>query len=145
MRGIGEVLRRGGRTLLQFVSKGERKSLESVIEDVRQLPRWSKYFPGYAAPFLHLPPQEYRALAEASGLRVEGIETMAKAWDFGSPAAFGDFAKVTFVEWTRMIPPDENLEFIDEVLRRYRALGDGSAADAGVFHFYQMKVRLRRD
>jgi len=30
------------------------------------------------------------------------------------------------------------------ILDRYRRPGDGSAADAAVFHFYQMRIALRR-
>jgi hypothetical protein len=51
---------------------------------------------------------------------------------------------VTFVEWTRRIPAAEQRDFIADVLDRYRRVGDGSAADAAVFHFYQMRIALRR-
>ena len=64
LRGIGEVLRRGrGRTLYAVRFRRERKSLESVIEDVRQLPPPVELDgPGYRPRrFLHLPPPEHPA------------------------------------------------------------------------------------
>ena len=144
LRCIREALRPTGRALLQLVSRGVRKSLEAVIEETRDDPRWSRYFLGYHRPYLHMPPDEYRLLAESCGLRVDHVDVVLEAWDFGSRAAFADFGEVTFVEWTRRIPAAERREFIADVLDRYQRLGDGSAADAAVFHFYQMRIALRR-
>ena len=144
LRCIREALAPEGRALLQFVSRGERKPLEDVIEETTRNPRWSGYFSTHRPPYLHLPPQEYRQVAGRCGLRVERLDTTLEAWDFGSRAAFAAFAQVTFVEWTRIIPPAERRDFIADVLDRYQELSDGSAADAAVFHFYQLRIALRR-
>ena len=141
---IREAIRPTGRCLLQLVSRGARKSLEDVIEETCDSPRWSRYFVDHHPPYLHLLPEEYRRLAERCGLRVDHVDVALEAWDFGSRAAFADFSEVTFVEWTRRIPPAEHREFIADVLDRYQRLGDGTPADATVFHFYQMRVTLRR-
>jgi SAM-dependent methyltransferase len=144
LRYIRDALRPAGRALLRFVSEGERKSLEDVIEDTRKDPRWSRHFAGFRQPYLHLPPAEYRRLAETCGFRVDRLDVAPEAWDFGSRETFAAFGDVTFVEWTRKIPPDERTAFIGDVLDRYQRLGDGSAADAAVFHFYQLTIALRR-
>jgi len=144
LRGIREALRSDGRALLQLVSQGERKCLEDVLEETALSPRWASHFDGYRRPYLHLPPDEYRTVAERCGLRVERVDVALEAWDFGSREGFAEFGNVTFVEWTRKIPAAEKAAFIGDVLDRYRRVGDGSAADAAVFHFYQMRVALRR-
>jgi trans-aconitate 2-methyltransferase len=144
LRCIRDAMRPTGRSLLQLVSKGSRKPLEDVIEETCADPRWSRYFADHHRPYLHLSPEEHRRLAERCGLRVDHVDVALEAWDFGSRGAFGDFAAVTFVEWARWIPPVEHLEFIADILDRYQRLGDGSAADAAVFHFYQMRIALRR-
>jgi trans-aconitate 2-methyltransferase len=141
---IREALRSGGRGLLRLVSEGKRKSLEDILEETRKDPRWSQHFAGFRQPYLHLPPDEYRRLAEACAFRVDHLDVTLEAWDFGSRAAFAAFGDVTFVEWTRKIPPKERAAFITDVLDRYQRLGDGSAGDAAVFHFYQMTIALRR-
>jgi len=141
---IRDALRPAGRALLQMVSQGERTCLEDVIEETALSPRWSRHFAGYRRPHLHLPPDEYRALAERCGLRVERIDVALDAWDFHSRDGFAEFGNVTFVEWTRRIPDADKAAFIGDVLDRYRRIGDGSAADAAVFHFYQMRIALRR-
>jgi trans-aconitate 2-methyltransferase len=115
-----------------------------VIEDTRHAPAWAAYFPGFRPPYLHVTPDEYRALAEASGLRVERQDVQQEEWDFESRDAFAHFAEATFVEWTRLLPPDRHGAFVHEVLDRYRQLGDGSPDRANVFTFSQMEVVLRR-
>jgi trans-aconitate 2-methyltransferase len=141
---IREAICPTGRALLQLVSRGTRKSLEDVLEETCASPRWLRYFADDHPPYLHLPPEEYRRMAEGCGLRVDHLDVALEAWDFGSRAAFADFAEVTFVEWTRRIPSVEHREFIADVLDRYQRLGDGTAADAAVVHFYQMRAALRR-
>jgi len=143
LRCIRDAMHPTGRSLLQLVSKGVRKSLEDVIEETCADPRWSRYFVDYHQPYLHMTPEAYRRLAESCGLRVDHVDVALEAWDFGSPEAFADFGAVTFVEWTRRIPAAEQRDFIADALDRYRRVGDGSAADAAVFHFYQMRIALR--
>src|SRR5215470_5965365 len=144
LHGIRNALTPSGSALLQFVSQGPRKSLEDVIEEARSAPRWAPYFTGYRKPYVHSTPDEYAALAVQCGLRVERIDTQLKAWDFKTRNGFVDFALVTFVEWTRMLPGVQQVDFIHDVLDRYRLVGDGTAGDAHVFHFYQMRVELQR-
>jgi len=144
LRCIREAMRPDARSLLQLVSRGERKPLEDVIEETCADPRWSRHFAGHERPHLHMAPEEYRRVAERCGFRVDRLDVTLEAWDFGSRAAFVEFARVTFVEWTGKVPPVEHTAFITDVLDRYQRLGDGSAADAAVFHFYQMRIALRR-
>jgi trans-aconitate 2-methyltransferase len=139
---ISRALRSRGRAFLELVPQAERRSIEDVLEATRRSPTWAPYFTRYRTPFLHLSPEEYGNLAEHSGLRVERIETERKQWDFGTREGFVDWARITFVEWTRMIPEAERDRFITDVLDAYALVGD----DAGpsVFVFYQMEVELRR-
>src|SRR5262249_209466 len=137
LRGIRAALVAGGRAHLRLVPRGARKALEDVIEDTRRAPAWAVYFPDYRPPYLHLTPDAYRALVGDCGLRIERLDVQQEAWDFGSRDAFVHFDNVTFVEWTRLLPPARHGAFIDEVLDRYRQLGDGSPDQANVFTFYQ--------
>jgi SAM-dependent methyltransferase len=141
LRGVRKALRRAGSAFLQFVPQGQRTSLEDVIEDTRKSGRWARHFAAYVAPYVHFTPGEYRQMAEECGLRVERIDLEDKAWDFHTRDAFAGFARTTFVEWTRMIPEDERIDFITDALDNYRRIGAG--ADDNVFRFYQMVVVLR--
>ena len=87
--------------------KGERESLEDVIEETRHSPRWAGFFKAFHDPYLHLTPGQYADLAERNGLRVSSLRTAARAWDFQSRAAFQAFGSVTFVEWTQHLPEAE--------------------------------------
>lgn len=125
---------------LRLVPKGERKSLEDVLEETRLSSRWARYFRGARDPYLHLTPERYAALAEWNGLRVLRIHTEAKAWDFKSRPAFFAFGAVTFVEWTRFLPESDKPAFINDVLDRYQPVAADKPGEENTFKFYQMDV-----
>jgi trans-aconitate 2-methyltransferase len=145
LRSICNAARHGGRAQLRLVPRGERKSLENVIEETRRAPRWKGYFVNFHDPYLHLSPAEYAALAERCGLRVEKLQVSDKAWDFGSRAAFEAFGAVTFIEWSRMIPPVERPQFVSDVLDRYRLVAATAPGEENTFKFYQMDIALERE
>ena len=142
LRSIRSAMTPDGQALLRLVPKGERKSLENVIEETRQSARWIAYFREFHDPYLHLTPEEYAAAAERNGLRVLGIHTEAKAWDFKSRRAFFDFSSVGFVEWTRRLPEAERPEFINDVLDHYQSVAADRPGEEITFKFYQMDIRL---
>jgi SAM-dependent methyltransferase len=138
LRSIRAALRPGGRAVLRFVGQGERRCLEDVIEDTRSSPRWAAHFEGFRKPFVHPTPEEYRALAERVGFRVESIVLLDGAWDYGTREAFAAFSRVTFVEWTRRLPDADWPDFIADVLDRYRLVAARSPEEANTFKFYQL-------
>ena len=145
LRSIRAALKPGGMAQLRLVSAGERKSLESVLEDTRQLPRWSRYFQEFRTPFFHPTPGQYATLAEASGLQVLRLQTASKAWDFKSREAFFAFGSVTFVEWAHCVPESERQAFITETLDRYQPIAASHPGEENTFKFYQMDITLTRE
>jgi trans-aconitate methyltransferase len=144
-RSILASLKPGGRVIGRMVSKGSRKSLEDVLEDTRQQPRWEKYFSGFRKPYIHLTPEEFQALAKGCGFEVQRLHVEDKAWDFQSRAGFVAFGEATFVEWTRRIPKGEWHEFINDVLDRYQIVAAQNPSEASTFKFYQMGFELRKN
>jgi trans-aconitate 2-methyltransferase len=140
LRAIHAAMKSGGAAQLRLVPKGERKSLEDVLEETRKSPKWAGFYEGYQDPYLHLTPPEYSALAEQAGLHVVSVDVKDKSWDFGSREGFFAFGSVTFVEWTRLLPEEAKPEFINDVLDRYSVV----AGDMRTFRFYQMDVRLTK-
>jgi len=138
---IRSSMKQGGTAQLRLVPKGERKSLEAVLEETRESSRWAQYFQNFRDPYLHLTAEEYAALAENVGFAVRSVHAGSHSWDFGSRLGFFAFGSVTFVEWTRMLPEGEKLAFINDVLDRYRVV----AGDEQTFKFYQMDICLQRD
>lgn len=63
LRSIHSAMKPRGAAQLRLVPKGERKSLEDVIEETCRSPRWRQYFTEFKDPYLHLRPEEYAALA----------------------------------------------------------------------------------
>jgi trans-aconitate methyltransferase len=142
LRSIRAALKPGGRALLRLVPEGRRKCLEDVIEEVCHQGRWAHYFTGFQRPYVHFPPEQYRALAEANGLHVLRLEVEDRAWDFKTREAFVAFARATFVEWTKRLPESEWQVFITDVLDRYQAVACDRPEEANTFKFYQMEIVL---
>ena len=137
---IRRALNARGRALLRLVSKGPRKCLEDIIEEVRQRARWAEYFSGFQRPYVHFTAEEYRALAEQRAFRVLELNVKDKAWDFKTREAFVAFSRATFVEWTRHLPESEWQFFITEVLDHYQSVAANRPHEANTFKFYQMEV-----
>ena len=142
LRSIHAALILGGRAQLRLVVACARKSLENVVEEARQTPKWSAYFRDFHDPYLHLTSDEYAAVAERNGFRVLRANTRDHAWDFGSRAAFAAFSAVGCVEWTRRMPEAERQGFINDVLDRYRAVAADGSGEENTFKFYQMDISL---
>lgn len=98
LRSIHAALKPGGKAILRFVAAGERKSIEDVIEDVRQSAKWSDYFQGFHKPYGHFTPEEYQALAEKNGFRAIALQMQAEAWDFKTCDTFMAYCRTTLVE-----------------------------------------------
>jgi trans-aconitate 2-methyltransferase len=134
LRAIHAALRPGGRALLQMVPQGERTSIEDVIEETASTStHWAPSFRQHRAPYVHFLPDRYRAMAERAGFRVERLDVIDGAWDFGSREAFAHWAHATFIDWSGALPEDRRDAFIADVLDRY---------GSNVFRYYQMRVSL---
>ncbi|MDQ2839940.1 MAG: class I SAM-dependent methyltransferase [Acidobacteriota bacterium] len=142
LRSICSAMKSDGLAQLRLVPKGERKSLEDVLETTRLSSKWARYFDGFRDPYLHLTPEQYAALAAQNGLCVRRMHTAAKAWDFKSHSAFLAFGAVTFVEWTRFLPESERTAFAVDVLERYRPVATDLPGDENTFRFYQVDITL---
>ena len=139
---IRAAIRPSGLAQLRLVPKGDRKSLEDVIEETRHLPPWAQHFAGFHDPYLHLTPEQYAALAEQHAFKVLSTNTADKSWDFQSRAAFSAFGSVTFVEWTQHLPEAARLDFVADVLDRYQKVACTGPGEENFFRFYQMDIRL---
>ena len=142
LRSIFVASKPGGTAQLRLVPMGERKSIETVLEETRSSARWSGYFVGFHDPYLRLTPEQYGALAEQAGFRVRRIHTELKAWDFGSREIFSAFSSVTMVEWTRRLPETDRPAFVTDVLDRYQSVAADKPVEENMFKFYQLDITL---
>jgi trans-aconitate methyltransferase len=139
---IGAALKPSGQAILRFVSEGPRECLEDVIEEARHDARWAGYFAGFRKPYAHFTADEYRTLAQESGLRVLHLDIEDGSWDFKTRDAFAGFARATFVEWTQHLPAAQRDTFITQVLDRYESIAGATPSEEHTFKFYQMQVQL---
>jgi ubiquinone/menaquinone biosynthesis C-methylase UbiE len=144
LRCIQAALKPGGRALLRFVPRENGRAIEYTIEEVRSRSRWAGFFPGFRPPFAHFTPEQYRGMAERSGLVVDHIRVEDGSWDFKSREAFVAFCSATFVEWTRLLPEADRPAFIADVLDHFRASVCPRPGEENIFKFQQMEVALTK-
>jgi trans-aconitate 2-methyltransferase len=142
LQSIRSTLKDTGLAQLRLVPKGQRKSLEDVLEETRLSSRWSTYFQGFQDPYLHLTAEQYADLARKNGFEVRRLQIEAKAWDFQSRSAFLAFGGVTFVEWTQHLPESDRPDFATDVLDRYQRVAGDAPGEENFFRFYQMDITL---
>jgi trans-aconitate 2-methyltransferase len=142
LRCIRAAMKPVAQAQLRIVADGERKSLETVLEETRRSPRWADHFQNFTDPYLHVTPEQYAAAAARNHLRVGYLHTSDKSWDFQTRENFFAFGSVTFVEWTRGLPDSVKPDFISDVLDRYQRVAAERAAEAHTFKFYQLDITL---
>jgi trans-aconitate 2-methyltransferase len=142
LRCIRAAMKPTAHAQLRLVPLGPRKSLETIMEETRQSPRWAKHFQDFTNPYLRATPEEYAAAAERNHLRAGSLHVSDKSWDFQSRENFFAFGSVTFVEWTRRVPDSEKPAFINDVLGRYQTVAAATPAEAHTFKFYQLDITL---
>lgn len=135
---IARTLRADGRVIVQQVCGGPRRSLEQTAMLVCGRPRWAAAFAGFAAPFVHVDPDGYPALAAAAGLRVTDRRVADLRWDFGSRAAFADWCTVGFADWTARLPAGQVATWVDDVVDAYQT----EVGEPGLFRFRQLRVAM---
>lgn len=137
---IARALRPGGAAVIQMVCAGARPSIEETAMRVTGHPRWSRWFGGFTAPFLHVDPDQYAELAASAGLTVDELSVTDREWDFGSREIFTRWCAVGSTAWTDRVPTGERDDFIAEQVRAYEQI----SGRPGLFLFTQMRVRLHR-
>lgn len=142
LRSIRRAMKPDALAQLRLVPDGERKSLETVIEETRLSQPWSAHFRDFRDPYLHLTPDQYAAVAGRNGFAVRTNRTQDKSWDFKSREAFEAFGSVTFIEWTRQLPEGKRPVFVTDVLNRYQGEVCNQPGEENVFRFYQMDIVL---
>lgn len=140
LRGLRAALVPDGRAWLRLVTQGPVPSLESVAEQVRREAAWAPLFVGFDDPYLRLDAEHVATLALSAGLGVLSLHTRLEQWDFGSRAALLGFCSAGFGAWTKRLPGDRRIGFVEAVLDRYLATRDDAAPT--VFRFYQTDLAL---
>jgi trans-aconitate 2-methyltransferase len=135
---IATALATPGRALLVFVCGGDRPSLEDVAMQTSAGGRWSQYFEGFAAPYVHPQPDQWADVARSAGLDVDQLEVDDLDWDFETRETFVRWCAVGFGAWTSRLA-DDGPAFVSEVVDAYAEV----AGSDHTFRFMQLRANLR--
>lgn len=137
---IADALQPGGQAIIQMVCAGPRTSIEETAMQMTLQPRWSRWFGGFVAPFMHVDPGGYGELAASAGLALQELTVTDQVWDFGGRDSFTRWCAVGSTAWTDRLPAGERAAFVDQQVLAYEHV----SGRPGRFLFTQMRARLRR-
>ena len=113
---------------LQLIHNRDLFSIKRGAGCCRSLLGWERYV-CRGAGGRHRKP----AAARLNGLQVVHVQDEDKSWDFKTRSAFEAFGSVTFVEWTRLLPAQEEPNFVGDVLDRYRLVASEKPGEENTF------------
>jgi trans-aconitate methyltransferase len=116
LAGIRKCLKPSGRVLLQMGGKGNATTVLQAIDTVLKMPRWSRYFQGFAFPYAFHGPEEYRSWLESIGFQVNRAELLPKDMVHAGADAFAAWIRTTWLPYTERVPGSLREEFIDEIV-----------------------------
>lgn len=144
LAGIAAALVPGGRALLQMGGRGNAGAVFEAVDVVLARPGWAPFFAGFENPYGFFGDDEYRALAEAAGLKVERVELIPKDMEQAGREGLLGWLRTTWLPYLERVSPDRRDalagEVVDEVLRRHPPAADGTVRIGMV----RLEAQLRR-
>lgn len=121
LRGIRRALRKGGRVSMQMGGRGNAAEVHSVMDEIRSLPEWSRYFEAFGFPYSFYGPEEYAGWLREAGLEPLRVELVSRPMRH-TPDQFGGWLTTTWMPYTSRIPGVDRPRFIAQVVDRFVCL-----------------------
>ena len=107
--------------------------------EVTRDPRWAPAYAGFAQPFVHIDPDDLRAIAGSAGLDVTRQSVIDREWDFGSREQIAQWCTVGSSDWTSRLPASDVPAFVGAVIDSYQTV----VGRPGLLRFLQLRAELR--
>jgi trans-aconitate 2-methyltransferase len=140
LQGVQRSLKQQGRLLFQMAGKGNAQAVLKIFDELLVLPKWQRYFDGFAFPYAFLGSQEYRQLLVQVGLKPVRVDLFPREMKFPSAEGMAGWVRTTWLPFTERIPVEMRDDFVKEIVSRY--LADYPADDEGVVHLDMMRLEV---
>ena len=144
LRGVGNVLRPGGRVLLQMGGHGNAAGVFAVVEELTASPRWQGYFDGFVPHYHFYGPKEYEPWLHEAGLRPDRIELIPKDMRHEGCAEFKGWLGTTWFPYTDRLPVELRERFLDEIIASYTAVHPVDADGSTHVRMVRLEVEAAR-
>jgi len=140
LAGIGSCLKPYGKVLLQMGGKGNAATVLKAIDAVLKMPRWARYFDGFAFPYAFYGPDEYRSWLTALRLEVRRAELLPKEMVHEGSAGFAAWLRTTWLPYTERVPGPLREGFIGEIVAAHAKIRPPDAD--GSIHFTMVRLEV---
>ena len=136
--GVQGSLKPGGRLLLQMAGKGNAEDVLCIIEELRAMEPWKRFFSGMTFPYGFYDPEQYRVFLRQAGLVPVRVELFPKDMTHNSAEGLAGWVRTTWLPFTDRIPAGLRQNFVDLIVNRY--LERHPADSAGFIHVGMMRI-----
>ena len=138
LQGVQRSLKTGGRLLFQMAGKGNAQDVISILDELRVVAPWKRFFNGFTFPYAFLSPDEYRKLLAEAGLVPLRVELFPKDMKFTGAEGLAGWVRTTWLPFTERIPLEQRDSFVKEIVNRY--LQRYPADAQGVVHLGMIRL-----
>jgi len=143
LAGIGRCLKPHGRVLLQMGGKGNATTVLEAIDAVLKMPRWAKYFNGFAFPYAFYGPDEYRSWMAPLGLETRRAELLPKEMIHEGSDGCAAWLRTTWLPYIERVPGSLREEFIREIVAAHARIRPPDAD--GSIHLTMVRLEVEAE
>ena len=119
VRGLSKSLRPGGKILLQMGGKGNASYILSVLGEIQSKLEWQQYFDNFEFPYGFYGMDEYEALLQQNGFKVNRLELIPKDMEHEGKSGLEGWIRTTWLPYTERVPTEKRDKFIEAISTRY--------------------------
>lgn len=119
VEGLFRSLRHSGKILLQMGGEGNARKILSVLEEVQNHQEWRIYFEDFGFPYGFLGVDEYRALLNEAGFRINRVELIPKDMGHEGKQGLEGWIRTTWLPYTERAPEEKRDKFISAISSKY--------------------------
>jgi len=121
LRGIGSVLKPGGRLVVSCGGKGNAQDVFLALRPEMRLKRWRIFFRRMPRPYFFYAPGDYEKWLPQFGFKVNTVKLTPKDAAYAGAAGFATWLRTTWIPYVQRVPENVREEFIAAVTARYLA------------------------
>ncbi len=119
VEGLYRSLRHGGKILLQMGGEGNARKILSILGEIQNHQEWRFYFEDFSFPYGFLGVEEYRALLNEAGFRINRVELIPKDMRHEGKQGLEGWIRTTWLPYTERLPEEKRDKFISAISSKY--------------------------
>lgn len=119
LRGVGSVMKSGGRLVISCGGKGNAHDVFLALRPEMRLKRWREFFRQMPMPYFFYSPGDYEKWLPKFGFQINLVKLAPKDAVYPGAEGFATWLRTTWIPYVQRVPEEVREEFISAVTERY--------------------------